>query len=105
MIGLSGQGIQGHAVVSGLENSAFPGPSRQDCDKARETSGGTDGQQKVLAATRHARGRAALKKAELCLQVIEACVHECDLGAGSCDDRRIGQAIGRNMLPTPRYWA
>ena len=26
------------------------------------------------------------------LQVIEACVHECDLGAESCDDRWIRQA-------------
>ena len=33
---------------------------------------------------------------ELCRQVIEACVPERDLGAESCDDRRIGQAIGRN---------
>ena len=33
---------------------------------------------------------------ELCRQVIGACVPECDLGAESCDDRRIGQAIGRN---------
>jgi len=40
---------------------------------------------------------------ELCRQVIEACVPERDLGAESCDDRRIGQAIGRTMLPAPRY--
>jgi hypothetical protein len=44
-----------------------------------------------------------LKTAELCLQVIEACAHECDLGTKSCDDRRIRQATGRNMLPAPRY--
>ena len=97
--------MQGHAVVPGLENSAFSGPSRQDCDRARETSGGAGGPQKVLAAIRHARGRAALKTAELCLQVIEECGPERDLGAGSCDDRRIRQAIGRTMLPAPRYWA
>ena len=42
---------------------------------------------------------------ELCRQVIEACVPERDLGAESCDDRRIRQAIGRTMLPAPRYSA
>jgi len=45
---------------------------------------------------RHAGGRAAVKTAELCLQVIKACAHECDLGAESCDDRRIRQAIGED---------
>ena len=38
-----------------------------------------------------------------CLQVIGACVHACDLGAGSCDDRRIRQVIGGNVLSAPRY--
>ena len=42
---------------------------------------------------------------ELCRQVIEACVPERDLGAESCDDRRLRQAIGRTMLPAPRYLA
>ncbi len=50
-----------------------------------------------------ANSRAALKTAELCLQVIEACMQERDLGAERCDDRRIGQAIGRTMLPVPRH--
>ena len=43
------------AVVPGPENPAFSGPSRQDCDRALETSGG-------------AGGRGAAKTAELCLQ-------------------------------------
>lgn len=105
MTGLSCHGVQGHAVVPGPENPAFSGPSRQHYDRARETSGGAGGPQKALAAMRHAGGRAAVKAAELCLQMIGACVHECELGADSCDDRRIRQAIGRNMLPTPRYLA
>lgn len=79
--------------MPGLENSAFSGPSRQTatghaklarCGRATEGPGGYT----------YAGGRAAVKTAELCLQVIEACVHECDLGAESCDDRRIRQAIG-----------
>ena len=48
-IGLSGQGMQGHAVVPGLENPALPGPSRRDCDKACPASGGAGEPQKVLA--------------------------------------------------------
>ena len=102
MIGLSGQGMQGHAVVPGLENPAFPGPSRQDRGRARGTSGGAGGPPEVLALYGMLAAE-PLKTAELCLQVIEACAHECDLGTKSCDDRRIRQATGRNMLPAPRY--
>jgi hypothetical protein len=40
-----------------------------------------------------------------CLQVIGACVYACDLGAGSCDDRRIRQVIGGNVLSAPWYSA
>jgi hypothetical protein len=40
---------------------------------------------------------------ELRRQMIEACVPERDLGAESCDHRRSRQAIGRTMLPAPRY--
>ena len=54
-----------------------------------------------IPSIRNAGGRAALKTAELCPQVIEGCGRECDPGAGSCDGRRIGQAIGRTMLPAP----
>lgn len=105
MIGLWGQDRQGHAVVPGLEDSACSGPSRQDCGRACETSGGAGRPQQALAAIPHAGGRAAVKTAELCLQVIEACLHERDLGAGSCDVRRTRQAIRRNMLSAPRYSA
>jgi hypothetical protein len=49
MIELSGQGMPGHAVATRLENPAFSGPSRQDCDRARETGGGADGPRKALA--------------------------------------------------------
>ena len=38
-----------------------------------------------------------------CLQVTGACGYARDLGAGSCDDRRIRQVIGRNVLSAPRY--
>jgi hypothetical protein len=89
-------------VVPALENPALPGLSRQDCDRARETSAGADGPQKVLALYGMLAGRAAVETAEMCRQVTGACAHECDLGAGSCDDRRIRQAIGRAMLPAPR---
>ena len=36
-----------------------------------------------------------------CLQVTGACGYARDLGAGSCDDRRIRQVIGRNAPPAP----
>jgi hypothetical protein len=94
--------MQGHAVVPGLENPALPGPSRQDCDKACPASGGAGEPQKVLALC----GRLAAGPPSSwlsCLQVIGACVHACDLGAGSCDDRRIRQVIGGYVLSAPRY--
>ena len=96
--------MQGHAVVPGLENSALSGPSRQDCDKACPTSGGAGEPQEVLALCGMlAAGPPSMRLS--CLQVIGACVYACDLGAGSCDDRRIRQVIGRNVLPAPRYSA
>jgi hypothetical protein len=169
-IGLSGQGTQGHAVVSGLENPALPGPSRRDCDKAcpaspkllgpvytdlhHDLGKGCPGKCGVLTTSSswsgtdlspcqpargllttpadcstaspqvRSRSRATRRRnlglAEVrasrkrswhytagwrlsCLQVIGACVHACDLGAGSCDDRRIRQVIGGNVLSAPRY--
>src|SRR5215475_1872874 len=39
-------------------------------------------------------GGAALKAAELCLQVVQACVDERDLGAEGCDSLRIPWAAG-----------
>jgi hypothetical protein len=51
---------------------------------------------------RHAGGRAALKAAELPAGD-GACGYARDLGAGSCDDRRIRQVIGRNAPPAPRH--
>ena len=48
----------------------------------------------MASAVWHAGGRAARKTAELCLQVIEACRHECDFGAAG------SPAVGMMLLVT-----